>query len=116
VIEITAPARHRRKAREELVGIITEGDIFAAFVEILGGDDPVLRVTIRSPDVPGELARLTNVIAELGGNLHSVAAFRNGDPSHVFFTFRLEGVDQETLIPALEELGEKVVHVCCTGA
>jgi acetoin utilization protein AcuB len=103
------------KPRETLVGIITEGDIFAAFVEILGGDDPVLRVTIRSPDVPGELARLTHEIAELGGNLHSVAAFRNGDPAYVFFTFRLEGVEQETLVPALEELGEQVVHVCCTG-
>jgi acetoin utilization protein AcuB len=103
------------KPREQLVGIITQGDIFGAFVEILGGGDPVLRVTIRSPDVPGELARLTNVIAELGGNLHSVAAFRNGDPSYVFFVFRLEGVEQERLVPALEELGEKVVHVCCTG-
>jgi len=103
------------KPREQLVGIITQGDIFGAFVEILGGDDPVLRVTIRSPDVPGELARLTNVIAELGGNLHSVAAFRNCDPSHVFFVFRLEGVEQEMLVPALEAAGEQVVHVCCTG-
>jgi hypothetical protein len=81
----------------------------------LGGGDPVLRVTIRSPDVPGELARLTNVIAELGGNLHSVAAFRNGDPAYVFFTFRLAGIEQETLVPALEAAGEQVVHVFCTG-
>jgi acetoin utilization protein AcuB len=104
------------KPREQLVGIITEGDIFAAFVEILGGEDAVLRVTIRSPDVPGELARLTGLIAELGGNLHSVASFRTGDPAYVFFTFRLEGVEQETLLPALEAAGEQVVHVCCTGA
>jgi acetoin utilization protein AcuB len=103
------------KPREQLVGIITEGDIFTAFAEILGGGDPVLRVTIRSPDVPGELARLTGLIADMGGNLHSVAAFRNGDPSHVFFTFRLEGIEEETLVPALEAMGEKVVHVCCTG-
>jgi acetoin utilization protein AcuB len=103
------------KTRERLVGIITEGDIFAAFVEILGGDDPVLRVTIRSLDVPGELARLTAAIAELGGNLHSVASFRNSDPTHVYFTFRLSGVEQEALIPALEAMGEQVVHVCCTG-
>ena len=103
------------KPREKLVGIITQGDIFAAFVEILGGDDPVLRVTIRSPDVPGELARLAGVIAKLRGNLHSVAAFRNGDPAYVYFTFRLSGVEQETLVPALEAAGEQVVHVCCTG-
>ena len=100
----------------KLVGIITERDIFRAFVEILGGGDPVLRVTLRAPDVPGELARLTGVIADLGGNLHSVAAFRGDDPEHVYFTFRLEGVDEEALVPALAELGEQVVHACCTGA
>lgn len=98
---------------KDLVGIITETDIFKAFAEILGGGDPVLRVTLRSPDKPGELARLTGVIAELGGNLHSVAAFKGEGPEHVYFTFRLEGVDEATLVPALEELGEEVINVVC---
>jgi acetoin utilization protein AcuB len=96
---------------KDLVGIITETDIFKAFAEILGGGDPVLRVTLRSPDVPGELARLTGVIANLGGNLHSVAAFKGEDPEHVYFTFRLAGVDEDTLVPALKKVGEEVVHV-----
>lgn len=99
----------------ELVGIITEGDIFRAFVEILGGGDPALRVTLCAKDVPGELARLTALIADLGGNLHSVAAFRGDDPQCVFFTFRLEGVDEDVLAPGLEKLGEQVVHVYRTG-
>jgi acetoin utilization protein AcuB len=100
---------------KDLVGIITETDIFKAFAEILGGGDPVLRITMRSPDVPGELARLTSMIADLGGNLHSVAAFKGEDPGHVYFTFRLEGVDEKTLVPALEELGEEVVNVRKAG-
>jgi acetoin utilization protein AcuB len=98
---------------KDLVGIITETDIFKAFAEILGGGDPVLRITLRSPDRPGELARLTGVIADLGGNLHSVAAFKGEDPEHVYFTFRLEGVDEKTLVPALEKMGEEVVNVVC---
>jgi acetoin utilization protein AcuB len=96
----------------ELVGIITETDIFRAFVEILGSGDAVLRVTVRVPDEPGGLARLSAVIADLGGNLHSVAAFRSEDPEHVYITIRLEGVEEEVLLPTLKEMGEDVVHVC----
>jgi acetoin utilization protein AcuB len=96
----------------ELVGVITETDIFKTFVEILGGGDRVLRVTLRSPNVPGELARLAGVIARLGGNLHTIAAFKGDDPEHVYFTFRLDGVGEETLVPALKAAGEQVMHVC----
>jgi acetoin utilization protein AcuB len=100
---------------DDLVGVITETDIFKVFVEVLGGKEASLRITLRVPDVPGELARLAGVIADLGGNLCSVAAFRGEDPEHVYLTFRLEGVDEEILIPALEEMGEEVVHVCCVA-
>ena len=99
----------------ELVGIITETDIFKAFVEIFGSGEAVLRVTMRVPDVPGELARMTGVIAALGGNLCSVVAFKGEDPGHAYITFRLEGVDEAVLLPALEELGEEVAHICCTA-
>jgi acetoin utilization protein AcuB len=97
----------------ELVGLITETDIFETFVEILGGEEASLRITVRVPDVRGELARLAGVIAGLGGNICSVALFRGEDPAHVFLTFRLEGVEEEVLVPALEGEVEEVVHVCC---
>lgn len=99
----------------ELVGLITETDIFEIFVEILGGEEALLRVTVRVPDVRGELARLAGVIAGLGGNICSVALFRGEDPSHVFLTFRLEGVDEEVLVPALESEVKEVIHVCCAA-
>lgn len=97
----------------KMVGLITETDVFEAFVEILGGEEASLRVTVRVPDVRGELARLAGVIAGLGGNICSVALFRGEDPQHVFLTFRLEGVDEGRLLPALETEVDEVVHVCC---
>jgi acetoin utilization protein AcuB len=98
----------------ELVGVITETDIFKAFVEVLGGDEVSLRVTLRVADVRGELSRLAGVIAELEGNICSVASFRGEEPGHVYITFRLEGVDEETLIPTLKAGGEEVLHYFCT--
>jgi acetoin utilization protein AcuB len=97
---------------QALVGVITETDIFKGFVEILGGRGASLRITLQVPDVPGELARLATVIADLGGNLCSVAAFRSEDPERVYLTFRLKDLDEDVLLSALEEMGEEVVHVC----
>jgi acetoin utilization protein AcuB len=96
-----------------LVGLVTETDVFETFVEILGGDGASLRVTVRVPDVRGELARVAGVIARQGGNICAVARFRGEASGHCFLTFRLEGVEEEVLVPALKAEVEEVVHVCC---
>lgn len=96
----------------KLVGVITETDIFRTFVEVLGRGKNVLRLTLRSPDVPGELARLTAVMAKLGGNIHNVASFMGDDTQHVYFMFRLDGVEEKILRTALQEMGEQIVHLC----
>ncbi|MGB2896169.1 MAG: CBS and ACT domain-containing protein [Anaerolineales bacterium] len=96
-----------------MVGMITETDIFKVFVEVLGGEEASLRVTVRVPDVRGELARVARVIAGLGGNICSVVRFRGEDPKHCYITLRLEGVEEEVLAPALKAEVEDVVHICC---
>ena len=100
---------------DTLVGMITETDICALLVEILGGEEASLRVTVRVPHVRGELARLAAVIAGLGANICSVALFRGKTPDHAFLTFRLEGVDEEVLMPVLKAEVDEVVHVCCAA-
>jgi acetoin utilization protein AcuB len=95
-----------------LAGMITETDIFETFVEVLGGGGASLRVTVLVPDVRGELARVAGVIARLGGNICSVARFGSKDPEQCYLTFRLEGVDEQALLPALEAEVNEVTHVC----
>jgi acetoin utilization protein AcuB len=96
---------------DDLVGVITDADIFKAFVEILGRGAAELRITLRVGDVPGELARLSAVIAGVGGNICSSASFEGSDSDHVYFTIRLKGVRKEVLLQALKDAGEEVVHV-----
>jgi acetoin utilization protein AcuB len=95
-----------------LVGMITETDIFETFVEILGGGEASLRVTVLVPDVRGELARVAGVIARLGGNICSVARFASEDPEHCYLTFRLEGVAEQDLLATLEAEVTEVRHMC----
>ena len=99
----------------ELVGVITETDIFKTFVEVLGGGDPSLRVTVLVSDVRGELARVAGIISGLGGNICSVARFKSDDPEQCYITFRLEGVEEEALVSALNTETEEVVHICCAA-
>ena len=97
-----------------LVGLITETDIFETFVEILGGEEASLRVTVRVPDVQGALTRVAGVIAGQGGNICSVARFGGDDPEYCFITFRTEGVEEDVLVSALAETAE-IVHACCAA-
>ena len=99
----------------KLIGMITETDFFETFVEILGGEEASLRVTVKVPDIRGELARVAGLIAGLGGNICSVARFRGEDPDHCFITFRLEGVEEEDLISKLTPEVVELVHVCCAA-
>jgi len=96
---------------DELVGIISDTDIFRVFVEGLGGGHPSLRITIVIPEAVGSLAHVTNCVAALGGNIHSLGTFWGERPEDRLIAFRLEGVDRETASQALQAEGIQVVDV-----
>jgi acetoin utilization protein AcuB len=94
----------------KVVGIITESDILAQFVEALGGDTTSLRITIQVPDRPGQLARAANRIAALNCNIASILSARKAEG--MVLTMRLEGGDCETITQAIRDLDEiEVLHV-----
>jgi acetoin utilization protein AcuB len=95
----------------KLVGIISDTDIFRVFVEGLGGGHPSLRITVVVPEQVGSLAQVANRVAALGGNIHSLGMFWGDQPEDRVVAFRLEGVDRETAVQALETDGVQVVHV-----
>ncbi len=59
----------------ELVGIITDNDLFNAMLNLLGARRSGVRLVVLQPDRTGEVARLTNVIAEQGGYLSVCAGY-----------------------------------------
>ena len=95
----------------ELVGIISDTDIFRVFVEGLGGGHPSLRVTVVVPEEVGSLAQVTSCIANLGANIHSLGMFWGERPEDRIVALRLEGADREAVVQALEADGIQIVQV-----
>lgn len=82
---------------EKLVGIITETDIFKTLVEVLGGQESGTRLTVRLPDRLGELARISSLIAEAGGNIVAVTTSRLIEDAQREVTIKEIGADANTL-------------------
>ena len=61
-----------------LVGIITESNIFDAFIEIMGLNEPGTRLNLEVEDKPGELAKVVNIIFKHGGDVSHLAVFGKG--------------------------------------
>ena len=96
---------------DELIGIISDTDIFRVLVEGLGGGHPSLRITVVIPEEVGSLARVTRCIADQGANIHSMGMFWGERPQDRVVAFRLEGVERETVMQALEADGFQVTGV-----
>ncbi|MGL4985542.1 MAG: CBS domain-containing protein [Treponemataceae bacterium] len=55
-----------------LVGIITESDVFHAFIDMLGARHEGVRITMILDEKPGQLSKITKAVADLGGNFVSL--------------------------------------------
>ena len=94
-----------------LVGIITETDIFKAFMEMLGARDQGVRLTVLCPDRRGELAALANAVAELGGDIISVGTFWGEDARSSLITIKVANVDKDEIVERIKALVLEVVDV-----
>jgi acetoin utilization protein AcuB len=96
---------------DELIGIISDTDIFRVFVEGLGGGYPSLRVTVVVPEEKGSLAKVTACMADIGANIYSLGIFWGEKPENRVVTLRLEDVDRETAVKALEDASIEIITV-----
>jgi acetoin utilization protein AcuB len=97
--------------RDELVGIITDADIFQTFVALLGGGEEGARFTVRLPDKPGTLAKLAKVVADAGGNIISATTWRDETAHYGYVTIKERGANFAQLEQALAGQEAEVVDV-----
>ena len=94
----------------KLVGIITETDIFKTFVEILGGREKVLRLTLDVTEGKGVLASIANEIVRHNGNILSLATFFCKDEKERIITVKVTDAPKEPLLAGLEAKGLRVLN------
>lgn len=96
---------------DQLVGIITETDLFKIFLELLGAREQGTRFTLLVPEKKGMLAAVAQQVSQLGGNIIALGTFLGDDPSNRTITMKVQDVDKEDLWPKLEQLGAKLIDV-----
>ncbi len=100
---------------DSVVGIITETDLFKIFLELMGAREMGVRVTALVPDKPGELAAITQAVAESGGSFIAFGQFAGDSADTRLVTFKVTGVDRDTLHKAIEPAVQSIIDIreCC---
>jgi acetoin utilization protein AcuB len=96
---------------DQVVGIITETDLFKMFLELMGGREAGIRTTVLVLDQPGQLAKITGAIAGQGGNIIAFSQFSGKDPSNRQVTLKVTGLDEGQVRRAIEPLVEKILDI-----
>jgi acetoin utilization protein AcuB len=96
---------------EDVVGIITETDLFKIFLELMGARDAGVRVTALLPERPGELAEISRVISTAGGNFIAFGVFAGDTPSNRLVTFKVTGLTQDQIKTLIAPLIERLIDI-----
>lgn len=95
---------------DELVGIITQTDIFDAFIEFFGLRKAGTRLVLQTHDRVGALAELTDIIRDMNINIRGFVVHRK-DNDLLHIVVRVNTVEPEPLVKELEARGIPVLSV-----
>ena len=89
---------------EELVGIITDTDIFKTFVEITGGGEPGIHIEAQVPNQIGQLAPFIQAISNAGSYIVSVAISYTEDGNYGLVDVKERSGDTDKIKSEIEKL------------
>ena len=94
-----------------LTGIITETDIFKAFVSMFGAAQPGVRVVLELAEKPGELAKIVTAIAEKNGNIVSLVTANGNDVTHRCVTLKIGNLSKSAVEEVLKNETAKIFDI-----
>jgi acetoin utilization protein AcuB len=100
---------------DHLVGIVTVTDLLDALLMLTGIHRPSGRLDVRLSDKPGELARLTTLLAERNLNIHSILTYPDKE-GKVRLVLRIGSIELKMIAEVTCNAGFEVIwppHIAC---
>lgn len=96
-----------------MVGLVTKSDLFLAFMELLGGRRPGVRIWAQTPDAKGTVAKITGAIAAVSGNIVGLGfnEIRDAKGSRWEITLKVQDVPKNKLVEALKPVVVEIKDV-----
>lgn len=98
---------------KNIVGIITKTDLFKAFLTMLGGRRPGVRIAAITPGAKGTVAKITQAIANAGGDIVGLG-FSEAMEQNEFqweMTLKIQDVAKDKLVEVIKPLVFKIIDV-----
>ena len=87
---------------EELVGIITESDIFKVLLELMSAKEKGVRLTVFAPNVKGSLAQISSAITKRGGFIVTLNVFLGHDSATWGCVLKVTDISKDDLMEAVK--------------
>ncbi|HSV56732.1 MAG TPA: CBS domain-containing protein [Magnetospirillaceae bacterium] len=101
----------------QLVGIVTETDLFRVLLTLLGGRRPGVRVTLRVPGVKGTMARISGIVSAAGGDIVGLGISENLGMSGGYWsmTLKIQDLSRKAVLDVFAGADVEVVDVRESG-
>jgi acetoin utilization protein AcuB len=97
----------------DLVGIITESDLFKALLHLMGGRRKGVRISVTTPGDKGTVAKITAAIFGAGGNIvgFGFGERTDNDDTEWVITFKVQEVSKDTLVEVIRPVVRAILDV-----
>jgi acetoin utilization protein AcuB len=97
----------------DLVGIISESDLFKVLLQLLGGRRPGVRITVATSGAKGTLAEITSAIYGAGGDIVGLgfSEVQGSSEGTWVNTLKVQGVPKDRLVEVLRSHVREILDV-----
>lgn len=92
-----------------LVGIVTDHDLMRNMLDLLGARQAGVRLTLQTPDRPGEIAKITTAIAATGGDITALGVLPATEPLVWWIVMKVRFAAEAELVAAVRGLSDVVL-------